>query len=587
MVLIFVLLVLLVTTLASIIDYKAYKSGFRTVIIVLSGVFLIGWIMEPKWWPSGTATYALLTEGYNKNSFKVSDYDSVYSIVETHKQSQDKEWLSSVSMISEKVAEGNKIDLFGYGSKQELPIKYKWGNHLTNPSQGIVLKHAPHQVEVGEVFEMKLYLINGSTADSIWIFRDGEDLGAFSSDEDGIVLFEDRLFMEGPVSYEFEWENEGERLSENLNIRVVQPQLLTFGVLLYSPSFEINYLITHFGERGHTIISRNRIGQDRFRYDAINANTASAKAILDQLAHMDILILDASEYLMLSTSQQSQIKAAISQGLDVLLRPPSSETSKNWASVFSTLTDSDISIKTLNRIEERNWVPDMFSSEEVTAPISLLNLDFEDLPENSVILLDYGVDEPISVRIPNGSGSVTGQLFYQTYSWLIRGESHLYNTFWTDYLSKIVIVEGSEIEIKPALPKVNNRIDIIITQPDVIQKVKIGSVFETDIEEFPVLQSPGNPEVLMTQYWPKNTGWHQIEYSDKKAWIYVYGEESWKGHDEFQRFAKTENELNKLSQLEKETPESQPRKVPDGIWLIGFILLQGILWAERKILGIG
>src|SRR5690554_2219934 len=520
--LVFVLLVLLVTAFASIVDYKAYKSGFRTVVIILSGMLLLGWLLEPKWWPSGTAKHVLLTEGYNDNTFKSSDYDSVYSIIETHKHSQDKNWLSSISMITERVAEGNSVDLFGYGSKQELPKGYKWGNHLNNPPLGMVLKHAPHQVEVGESFGIELYLMDGSTADSIWIFRDGEGLGAYSCDDNGNVLFEDRLFMEGPVSYEFEWEDEGERFGENLNIRVVQPQLLTIGVLLYSPSFEINYLTTHFGERGHTIISRNRIGQDRFRHDAINVSTASAKTILDQLVHMDILILDAAEYLMLSTSQQAQIKAAVNQGLDVLLRAPNIEASKSWVSVFSTLTNSDISVKTLNRIEERNWVPDLSGTEDVTAPISLLNLDFEELPNNSEILLNYAANEPISVRIPNGNGSVTGQLFYQTYSWLLRGESHLYNTFWTDYLSKMVIVEGSEIEIIPALTKVNSRVDIIITQPETIQKVKVGSVYETDIEEFPMLQSIGNFEVFMTQYWPNNTGWHQIEYSDKKAWIYVY-----------------------------------------------------------------
>lgn len=561
-------------------DFRAYQNKIRALLIILSGFLLIGFVAEPKWWPSESGNFALLTDGFESDGFNPNTYSAVYSLRDEDKYSSGRKWLSSVSMISDEIPSGSGVDLFGFGVKEELPESYRWFDRLQDPGDGFTINHAPKQVEVGKRFEISIMAQGATAEDSIQIFKDGALWQNRGVDSDSRILFEDQLNMQGPVTYDLEWVKGDSLYAESLNIRAVQPELLTIGVLLYSPSFEINYLTEHFGSRGHSVINRTRVGQGRFRFDAINAGIDEAESFIDNLSSMDLLILDSREYTELPLSAKVQIREAVQNGLDVILRSPGVESSRQWAEVFSEISGEEVSVQQINRLEERNWLPDFLqNNDELITPVALLNIDFTGLPEDSEVLQQSAGDEAVSVRLQSGSGSVTGQLFYQTYGWLLEGETETYNWFWVDYLSRIVTLESPQIEVTPTLPRRNEKLSIFISQPSMISRMIIKPVFSSDSLRVPVTQSPQNLNVAAASFWPAESGWHFAKYGDQKLWFYVYGD-NWK-HDASVR---TYHGTKKLITTNTATAEAKDlnTKMPNWIWLIGFLLLQTILWAERK-----
>ncbi|MFD2531546.1 hypothetical protein [Gracilimonas halophila] len=574
------LVIVAITGFAVWVDFRAYQNKIRALLIILSGLLLIGFVAEPKWWPSESGSYALLTDGFESEYFNPNRYDVVYSLRDEDKYTSGRTWLSSISMIADEVPLGSGIDLFGFGVKEELPENYRWFDRLEDPGNGFILDDAPKQVEVGKRFEISITAQGAGDEDSIQVYKDGKLWQNQSVDQDSKIILEDQLNMQGPITYDLEWMKEDSLYTESLNIRAVQPELLTFGVLMYSPSFEINYLTEHFGNRGHAVISKTRVGQDRFRFDGINANTDQAESFIDNLNSMDVLILDSREYLELPLSAKEQIREAVQNGMDVILRSPSVESSQQWAEVFSDITGEEVNVQPINRLEERNWLPGFLQDNaEIITPSPLLNIDFIDLPEASEILHQSAGNEAVSVRILNGSGSVTGQLFYQTYGWLLEGEEEAYNSFWVDYLSRSVMLESSQIEVAPILPRRNEETKIFISQPSEFSDILIKPVFSSDSLKIPVSQTLQNLSVGETSFWPTESGWHFAEYENRKTWFYVYGDR-W-GYDDSVR----KNEFTKKL-ITRSTPideaGSTTTKIPNWIWLIGFLLLQTTLWAERK-----
>jgi|AntRauTorcE11897_2_1112592.scaffolds.fasta_scaffold00622_11 hypothetical protein len=582
MILIFSIIVLVIAVFAAWHDFIAYQQKGRTALIMLSGLLLIGFLTEPKWWLSKSTSYALITDGFEEEVFNSNKYDSVYSLRDADKFNPQRKWLSSASMLNGRLSDGSQIDLFGYGSEELLPVKYQWVDLLNEPERGFFLHQAPQTVEVGREFEFVVLAKGAQTGDSIFVYKDGEIWQNREINEDRL-RFVDRLYMQGPVSYDIEWEGDETDFSEILHIRAIQPELLTVGILMYSPSFEINYLAEHFGERGHRVISRSRIGQDRFRYDVVNAEVSQAESIMNNLAGKDVLFLDFREFLALPLSQQEQIKGAIQNGLDVILTAPSVEYSESWSVVFSELSRGTIEVQKLNRLEERNWLPSIFGSrEELTTPISLLNLSINELSESAEILYDYTGNDAVAVRIENGTGSLTGHLFYRTYHWLIEGESETYNRFWVDYLSRTILKESSQFEITPNLARVHEKTNAFVTQSSSLERMMVKPIFDPDTLGVPVMDHSENAEVVSATITPRKTGWHFAEYGELKTWFYVYGYDEWRFDKAYRTYQQTSREIRQIKSTEIIDSINNSRKVPDWIWLLGFLAIQTILWAERK-----
>lgn len=575
--------IIIVTLFAIWKDFKVNKSVFRGFLLLISGLFLIGFVLEPKWWSNSEHTYVLITEGIDDSGFNEKEYTEVYSLKQTDKTSKDRSWLASPSFLKDRISENSLVDVVGFGTSEKLPSTLNWRNRLAKPPKGMVLTKAPTQIEVGREFEIQISVLGFSAMDTLLVFKDGSEFLNVSLGANSQLSFTDRLDVEGPIMYEFEWLTEDTLIYESWNLRGIQPEALRIGVLGYSPSFEINYLIEHLGERGHQVIQRNRIGKDRFRYDAINASTSKAESILDQLSMIDVLLLDAREFNQLNGSEKQRIEEAINTGLDVVLNTPSENALDIWEEAFVTLSGEEIKLEQLNRLEERNWFPEGAKEERVRESIPLLNLDVKEWEEKVEVLNDYAANIPLSIRAKKENGSITGHLFYKTYGWLLSGNEEVYNRFWTSYLSRAITLESSQLSFTPTIPKKNHRIDIFVTETGNDSELTVKSIQEKVAQKLLLVNGQYHPGVSSATFWPKEEGWHMLTNGETQKWMYVYSAQEWKFDEWMQIYNHTVNELSNSGNGKSSSSDSQKSSVPAWIWLITFLSCQVILWVERKI----
>lgn len=582
----FIISICLITIVAAWWDFKTYLAWLRSFLIFLSGLMLLGFIIKPKILPSNqSAGYALLTDGTEMTSFSSSKYDSLYSIQPkqaffNQSRSDNIHWLSSASLIEKILPAGNAIEIYGYGTGYPPSKNYRWIDKLIPPDNGLVLRSAPHEAEVGKPFELNLELVSVSDEDSIIVIKDGITLRTTETDSSGTITINDQLLSEGPVHYQIEWVREDTVVTENWNIRAVQPKRLSIGMLLYSPLFEMNYLAESLGERSHGITARTRIGQDRFRYDDLNTTDVEAENILSNPAAFDLLILDAREYLQLQSSERNLVQEAVASGLDVLLIPPSPENLDEWRLVFDEITGQDITFRELNRLEERLWSPDFVDPSLVDMNrVPLLNLEFQSLPETSSEILRYQ-GNPIALRTDVENGSVSTHLFFQSYNWLLGGHPEIYHRFWADYLSKLITLEESFLNIATSIPKIDRPVTITFTSQS--SPLSVYSVTDGNTTTVPFINKQNHPSVGHAVFWPISSGWHFVEQGENRSWFYVYNTD-WKFDADYQTFRNTKHQITNQNFEDNLSDSSKKRKVPDWIWLISFLGLQGLLWAERKL----
>ena len=580
--------IFLVTLLAAWRDYQTCGRLYRALIIIVSGGLLIGYLVEPEWQTTGNyAKYAVISDGFETSGFSSSNYDSVYSI--QSKKSLDASptydrWLSSLHFLPLFIPNGSTIDFYGYGTNEDLPAQIQWNNKLITPEPGIVLVKAPHQVETGNPFEISVSPISAGVDDTLAVFRDGQQIYSETTGGENTISFTDELYSPGPSRYRFEWQHADTLIIENRNIRAIRPERLSIAALLYSPSFEINHFQETLAGRGHRFSSRIRLGENQFRFDNLNAPPVTSEELLsDNLNRFDLLILDLREYAELTEAERNSVGEALRSGLDILLTPPTVDEHENWTAHFHELSGKTLELNRINRLTERLWFPGILSEAQQSdiLRIPLINADFDFENDNFESLFEYNQNQPIAVRYPVDKGSITAHLFYQTYRWLLRGEPGLFNRFWAQYLGSIITRESPFLEISTLTPRKDQKTVITSTSGELMSELEIFSAFSGSTTSIPVVQRGENPNVDYANFWPTDTGWHRADYRGNDAWFYVY-DEDWKFDFNYKFKAQTERSITDLSNKNSSELSTGRQPVSDWIWLLGFLFLQVVLWAERK-----
>ncbi len=562
-------------------DYRHYQNRLRSGMILISGIFLAGFLTEPNWWPASDEHYILFTGDVNTDELRGYAPGSVFFLSDQDNMPSGRgSYIASAAYLPDFIPEGSKVKVRGEGTYHQLPSGFRWINELSEPSSGIHLEEAPNRIETGQLFRITGKLVGYMPADTLTIFRDGSALDFSEPDDEGRFVLADVVHSAGPVQYQFEWTGTDTTITEPLNLRAVEPQQLRIAALLYSPSFEINYLSELFGSRGHAMALRTRIGDERFRFDDLNDPPAPAEEMIDNVGKFDLLILDAREFAELDAEQQNSVKDALEMGADLLLIPPREPVTETWTEVIEMLTGQQIGLRSIDRLEQRQWLPEIAESEGRVLPrIPLLDLNFENLPDQSEIVYHFEDEFPVAVRIPAGNGSVSAHLFHQTYRLLLRGEKELYNQFWADYFDRIITIESHFLEIPEKISSLNRPVTIITSHDHI--SVRPG----TENEQFQLSVAYGidHPASGYALYWPEETGWHRAEAGEITRWFYVYDDE-WDFSRSYENYLETSRQISAHQDWQEDTGSSQRKSVPGWIWLIGFFLLQAFLWIERKLI---
>lgn len=577
--LLFSAIIIFITLAAIVWDYRESAKAYRAVFIFISGLLLLGYHLQPQWWLSDQSEIVLLTPGSNffAETGQPSGTSVVYSVESRENVSPEKSaWFSSIEMLSHRLEAGQGVRIHGFGTAEMLPGQFQWSDRLSNPGPGLMLCEAPGQVTVGEEFAISGEWVGADSQDSLIVYRDGGLVASVKPDDAGEFMFVDQLWAEGPVHYDLEWSGADTVFSEPLNMRVVSPEPLQIAVLLYSPTFEISYLAEMLAKGGHSLSLRTRVGKDRYRFDKINNPPQNPEYLPAELSGFDMMILDPREYAELSSTHRRELIESVQNGLDLLLMPSVSDGLNHWTDAITDLTGLQVSVQPLSRLEPRQWNP---FDDAVQTRLPLLDLNFSDLDPDIQIISEFEEKVPVSVRIPAEAGSVSTHIFHSTYSWVLRGDAEDYNRFWINYLERIIYVEAPFLEISEAIPVVNRPITVISSD----RSITVSNTNRAEDSALPVAFGAGHPLVGTARFWPKNTGWYRVESQRLSRWFYVYREDQWEQSRNILMYRQTQKQISEQPDIVGQDRIPKKDNVPDWIWLIGFLVVQGFLWIEKKL----
>lgn len=569
-------------------DFRTYGVWYRPLLIILSGALLVGFILNSGSNGEDVSRITVLTDGAELYDVQTSEA-TIYSIEvngSLHADNDQIRWLSSIEMLSELEEPGRKVEIVGHGTNSRLSHQFRWVDRLRDPGEGILFEGAPQQVWTGSDFTITGKIISQAIADSVALYRDGDRINAQILPEDGKFVFTDRLQVEGPALYHVEAMVADSLHRELWHVRAVEAEPLTVAALLYSPSFEITHLAEWLGKNGHRLAMRTKVGKERFRFDEINEPPAVGAEIMENSSSFDLLILDPREFSQLSTGQIQMISESVLDGLDLLILPPTDDNESTWEQAVERLSGEEINVIAESRIEERRWSPEFIdlsrSMERPDVRLPILNYSFEGIQGETTVIGRFENREPVIIRTNAGSGSVSSHLFYQTYSWKLRGDEPLYGDFWAGYLDEIITLEVPFVDITAELPRLHERIGIYSSGSELSVRQPSGG----QSVEIPLLKGFEHPGVNAGYFWPRSIGWHVVESGDSNRWFYVYDVESdWLFSESYARFQATRSDIQRLelSQTTDDPPFDELYSAR--WWLIGFFIIQVVLWAERKVVG--
>ena len=584
------LLAVAASIVLALLDFRMYGVWYRPVLLVISGALLAGFILNNN--PDGDepSRVIVLTDGAEMPDLQTSEA-TIYSIENSgglHYNSDQIRWLSSLEMLSELEEPGRRVELMGHGTHSRLNNQFQWVDRLREPGNGMLFEEAPQQVWAGSDFTISGRVVSdtGTYPDSVALYRDGSRIMIQNLPEDGRFTFTDRLQVEGPALYQVEAMISDSIHSEHWHIRAVESEPLSIGVMLYSPSFEITHLAEWLGKNGHRLAMRTRVGENRFRFDEINEPPANGAEILGNSSLFDLLILDPREFSQLSAGQIQMIRESVMEGLDVLILPPGTGLESAWEQAIERLSGEEINLVAESRIEERRWSPKFLDLdgpvERTDGRLPILNYLFDGIRNQTVNVALFESREPVAIRANAGQGSVSSHLFYQTYSWKLRGDKTLYGDFWAGYLDQIITLETPFIEVDTALPQLYGQLRIFTSENELYVRHPSGG----QSLEIPLLKAFKHPCVNAGYFWPRSTGWHVLESGESQRWFYVYDLESdWSFSESYTRFQATRGDIQRLKSSQSNNNNPTGDRISARWWLIGFLFVQVVLWAERKVMG--
>jgi len=398
----------------------------------------------------------------------------------------------------------------------------------------------------------------------------------------------DSIYFTGPGEFEFDfkikpkltgkqiyyievWEG-GKRVAKE-PVPVVIKGRVPINVLILSsfPTPETRFLKKFLAEENHSVMVRDEISRNRFRYEFFNMRILPLGNINTTfLESFDIIIIDQGAWQDLTSKERDHITIQVeNKGLGVLIHDIFDEDLRKRNPMFSNFV-----------IDESEYVKFSFGD----VPNLGLGKSMKKIRDSYYIvpLQVSHEDEIISAYSIFGIGKVGIILTSQTYELMLGGKKDIYSEFWSRHIERISskswVVESSEVF--PDLPLINEPIRIkYLTDQN-------NPVVFADAIRINLKQDFMFPKQWEGEFWTKTAGWHQIgtpKGDQPDSWFYVFDSNTW----ESVRQSRTMESNRKTFSNSSNHVEAEILYAYQPVSLIIFFVLAliclGFLWLEPKL----
>jgi hypothetical protein len=544
--------------------------ALRISALVLMMLSLAAIVFRPATTSIQSQSIGLLTENYDAE--KVDSVQKTKSIrlvalpnVKGHRKSEALESINDLEALSGKIVyvAGNGVP----ESFQDMLSKDNFEFISASYPPGVISLQLPEQIHANRESQVEGYYNSSSSSKIILESNGGREDSvilkaglnkfnlAFTPKESGNFLY--TLISE---------DEDGVQHAETLPISVKPHQSLRMLCVQNFPTFETQYLKKFLGMENQLQI-RYQLSKDTYRHEAINTTNEKVNRLnRENLRNFDLLIIDSDALEKLGSSEISDLRAAINDGLGVLI-------------LFNQSPENLRTTKSILPVRFKKYSTDS-ARINLEKPITVMAWPLTPEMSSSLHPVVKNKNRILSGYVNKGFGKIGFQLLQETYHFVLEGDSTSYSKIWTDVIEGTARREKSsfDISIKTKFPVYQDEpIDLEIISSGDMPMVKHDSIV-VSIEEDLYIDN-----IWRTRIWTDEPGWHFIETGpdSTRTYFYVSKPDAWKT-------LKAANSIRETTLLSSQNLSDRGQTIilepVDPLWFyLLFLLSAGSLWLLPKL----
>jgi len=342
----------------------------------------------------------------------------------------------------------------------------------------------------------------------------------------------DSLYFPGPGEFEFDFNikpkltgkqiyhiemwQAGRRIAREPVPIVIKEQVPISVLILNSfPTPEARYLKKFLADENHTVMVRDKISRNKFRYEFLNMGGLRLRNINTTfLEGFDLMIIDQRAWQDLTSKEREHITTQVENGgIGVLMHDIFDTGLRKRYPMFSNFV-----------IDESEY--EEFSFDDVTnlGPGKSM-MKIRDSPY-IVPLQVSSEDEIISAYSIFGIGKVGIILTSQTYELMLGGKKDVYSEFWSTHIERLSSRSwvAESVEVFPDLLLIHEPIKVKYLTDHNNPVVLVDSIRINLKQDFMF------PEQWEGEFWTETAGWHQFgtpKGNKPDSWFYVFDNNAW------------------------------------------------------------
>lgn len=547
----------------------------RVLALLLMMLSVVLFFLKPSYQSTETSSgYVLLTKNYSQ--------DIVDSLLSTHPALQcihtreAKAYKGSRMLQAYEISELNSSIRFIVGeglrsSDLELVTNQSISYLPASQPIGITALHIPDRITIHEEQMLRgrfnsnqptlVRLVGpGGVEDSVLL--EGNKISSFSLDF--------KPPSTGNFLYSLEWTDEGATHREKVPINVMPAHAMNTLLIQAAPSIEMRMLKSYLAEGHYGISVRYQLSKDKFRNEFINSPTLNlAQFNLELLKKFDLLVMETSTLITLSSLERKNIDEAIHQGLGLVILLNSEPDKENILQQFLVCKKS---------LSEQDTISFVYGNQQ-TLKVKLGPTHVEEQP----FLIPH-LQKGSSVyagHISYGFGKIGFQRLEETYRLRLTGEKDAYAYCWNSLLKNTARNEftTSEIRLQNDFPYyVNEQIPFTLLSEQIpVVKASAGTI-------------PLQEDIHIDNRWHGSArfatvGWQTFYNTTDSTThtLYVSAPEEWPSLRSVNQMNQVRSKVKGFQASAKMETEKKRKEISPWLFFSFFLLSAGFLWLAPKL----
>lgn len=535
---------------------------------------------------SFTNQLLLVSKGAELKDLKEGAYFTTDSSVLKAYKNKGVQYIPDLAYYLQSNKEINNVKVYGYGLTTEELSRLKNYAYTLQPAPsptGIISGSWPQVLKQTALLEVQ-GIYNNTTAKPVKLVLEGLgsrfDSVTIAAQTKTPFYFKSRPKQLGAAIYNLVAYNGTDVIEkEKIPFQVISASPIKILVLSSFPDFEYKFLKNWLYENKYPVVFRTRVSKDKFSQDLLNIKGVNAENLTTgMLSKFDLVIADDDELSKLNPAATGSVRAAVSQGLGILVRLNEAKPLSSFGSQFKLYSPADTTAKVITPVLAENVAP--LKAIPSTEPLYITpKLDEQPLVKDKQgkVLLSSALQ---------GNGKIAASVITSTYNWILTGSSTDYAEFWSYVIRLAARKEEAKInwKILPELPVVNEQAAVVF-ETELSDSVPVIAVNDHLLNP---IQHKNVPFRWQSTFWPSKSGWNSVRINKNiPQRFFSYTANDWGSLKEQkllnnnlafeEKSVKQADNAQKASQfLEKEVSKW---------WFFAlFLLASGFLWFETKML---